>query len=53
MHITAKHAKTILMNILNDLSEEKLLEEEEISIAEPEFLPETSQPLAIVGPELP
>jgi hypothetical protein len=52
MHITAECAKTILMNILNDLSEEKLLEEE-ISIAEPELLPETSQPLAIVKPELP
>jgi hypothetical protein len=53
MHITAERAKTILMNILNDLSEEKLLEEEEFSIAEPELLPETSQPLAIVEPELP
>jgi hypothetical protein len=52
MHITAEHAKTILMNTLNDLSKEKL-EEEEISIAEPELLPETSQPLAIVEPELP
>jgi hypothetical protein len=41
------------MNILNDLSKEKLLEEEEISIAEPELLSETSQPLAIVEPELP
>jgi hypothetical protein len=28
MHITTEHAKTILMNILNDLPEEKLLEEE-------------------------
>jgi hypothetical protein len=52
MHITTEHAKTILMNILNDLPEEKLLEEE-ISIAKPELLPETSQPLAIVEPELP
>jgi hypothetical protein len=54
MHITAKRAKTILMNILNDLHKEKLLEEEEeILIAEPELLPETSQPLAIIEPELP
>jgi hypothetical protein len=53
MHITAKRAKTILMNILNDLPEEKLLEKEEILIAKPELLPETSQPLAIVEPELP
>jgi hypothetical protein len=53
MHITTEHEKTILMNILNDLPEEKLLEEEEISIAEPELLPETSQPLAIVEPKLP
>jgi hypothetical protein len=42
MHITAEHVKTILMNILNDLSKEKLLEDEEISIAEPELLLETS-----------
>jgi hypothetical protein len=41
------------MNILNDLPKEKLLEEEEISIAKPKLLPETSQPLAIVEPELP
>jgi hypothetical protein len=53
MHITVERAKTILMNILNDLPEEKLLEEEEISIAESELLPETSQLLAIVEPELP
>jgi hypothetical protein len=53
MHITAKRAKTILMNILNDLPEEKLLEKEEILIAKPELLLETSQPLAIVEPELP
>jgi hypothetical protein len=52
MHITAERTKTILMNIVNDLPKEKLLEEEEISIAEPELLPETSQPLAIVEPEL-
>jgi hypothetical protein len=39
MHITAERAKTILMNILNDLPKEKLLEEEEISIAEPELKP--------------
>jgi hypothetical protein len=37
MHITAECAKSILMNILNDLSEEKLLEEEEISISKPEL----------------
>jgi hypothetical protein len=53
MHITAERAKTILINILNDLPEEKLLEEEEISIVEPKLLLETSQPLAIVEPELP
>jgi hypothetical protein len=53
MHITTERAKTILLNILNDLLEEKLLEEEEISIAEPELLPETSQHLAILEPELP
>jgi hypothetical protein len=29
MHMTAECAKTILMNILNDLPEEKLLEEKE------------------------
>jgi hypothetical protein len=52
MHITAERAKTILMNILNDIPEEKLLKEE-FSIAEPELLPETSQPLAIVELELP
>jgi hypothetical protein len=52
MHITAERTKTILMNILNDLPKEKLLEEE-ISITEPELLPKTSQPLAIVEPELP
>jgi hypothetical protein len=46
MHIIAERAKTILMNILNNLSEEKLLEEEKISIAKPKLLPETSQPLA-------
>jgi hypothetical protein len=51
--MTTECAKTILMNILNDLPEEKLLEEGEISIAEPELLPETSQPLAIVEPKLP
>jgi hypothetical protein len=53
MHINAEHANTILMNILNDLPEEKLLEEEKISIAEPKLLPKTYQPLAIVEPELP
>jgi hypothetical protein len=54
MHITAEHAKTILMNILNDLSEEREeLLEEETQIAEPELLPEPSQPLAILEPELP
>jgi hypothetical protein len=42
MHITAERAKTILINILNDLPKEKLLEEEEISIVEPELLPEIS-----------
>ena len=42
MHITAECAKTILMNILNDLPEEKLLEKEEILIAKPELLLETS-----------
>jgi hypothetical protein len=39
MHITAERAKTILMNILNDLPKEKLLEEKEISIAEPKLKP--------------
>jgi hypothetical protein len=53
MHITIERAKTILMNILNDLPKEMLLEEEEISIAEPKLLPKTSQPLATVEPELP
>jgi hypothetical protein len=52
MHITAERAKTILMNILSDLPEEKLFEEEKISIAESELLSETTQPLAIVEPEL-
>jgi hypothetical protein len=42
MHITAERVKTILMNILNDLPKEKLLEEEEISIAEPELKPLSS-----------
>jgi hypothetical protein len=41
------------MNILNDLPKEKLLEDEEISIAKLELLSETSQPLDIVEPELP
>jgi hypothetical protein len=53
MHITAECAKTILINILNDLPKETLLEEKEISIAEPELLPKISQPLAIVELELP
>jgi hypothetical protein len=52
MHITVERAKTILMNIFNDLPEEKLLEEE-TSIAEPKLLPETSRPLDIVEPKLP
>jgi hypothetical protein len=53
MHITTEREKTILMNILNDLPEEKLLEEEEISIVELELLPETFQHLSIVKPKLP
>jgi hypothetical protein len=46
MYTTATHAKTILMNILNDLPEEKVE-----SIAKSESLLE-SQPLAILKPEL-
>jgi hypothetical protein len=48
MHITIEHAKDVLMKIVDNLPEEneKLLEEE-TKIAEPEILPEPSQPLAI------
>jgi hypothetical protein len=56
MHITAEHAKDILMKIIDNLPEEnaKLLEEE-TKIAKPEILPEPSQPLAlaILDPEPP
>jgi hypothetical protein len=56
MHITAEHAKDILMKIIDNLPKEneKLLEEE-TKIAEPEILPEPSQPLAlsILDPEAP
>jgi hypothetical protein len=48
MHITAEHAKDILMKIIDNLPEEneKLLEEE-TKIVELEILPEPSQPLAL------
>jgi hypothetical protein len=48
MHITAEHAKDILMKIVDNLPEEneKLLEEE-TKIAEHEILPKPSQPLAL------
>jgi hypothetical protein len=54
MHITAEQGSNILMKILDDLPEEreKLLEEEP-QIAEPEFWPKPSQPLAIPNPEPP
>ena len=53
MHINAKYAKTILTNILNDLPEEKeeLLEEEDL-LAKNELLPDSSQTLANLEPEL-
>jgi hypothetical protein len=54
MHITAEHAKDILIKIIDNLPEEneKLLEEE-TKIAKPKILPEPSQPLAlpILDPE--
>jgi hypothetical protein len=48
IYIIAEHAKDILMKIVDNLPEEneKLLEEE-TKIAEPEILPELSQPLAL------
>jgi hypothetical protein len=56
IHITAEHAKDILMKIVDNLPEEneKLLEEE-TKIAKPEILPEPCQPLvlAILDPEPP
>jgi hypothetical protein len=56
MHITVEHSKDILMKIIDNLpaEKEKLLEEE-TKIAEPETLPEPSQPLAlaILDPEPP
>jgi hypothetical protein len=51
MHITAKCAKTILINILNNLPEERQELLEETQIAKPELLLESSQPLAVLEPE--
>lgn len=51
MHLTTECAKTMLITILDNLpEEEEEFLEEEIQIAEP--LLETSQPLAILEPEL-
>jgi hypothetical protein len=52
MHITIERVKTILMNILNNLPKE--IEEflEETQIAEPKLLLESSQPSAVLEPEL-
>jgi hypothetical protein len=54
LHITTEQGRNILMKILDDLPKEreKLLEKEP-QIAEPEFLPEPSQPLAISDPKPP
>jgi len=53
MHIIVEHAKTILTNILNNLSEEKeeLLEEESL-LAENKLLPDSSQSIVELKPEL-
>jgi hypothetical protein len=48
MHITAERAKTILMNILNNLPEEREELLEETQIAKPKLLLESSQSLAIL-----
>jgi hypothetical protein len=52
MHITTERVKTILMNILNNLPEEREELLEETQIAEPELLLESSQPSAVLEPEL-
>jgi hypothetical protein len=52
MHITTERAKTILMNILNNLPEEREELLEETQIAEPELLLESSQPSVVLEPEL-
>ena len=52
MYITVDHAKTILTNILNDLSEEKEeFLEEESQLAENKPLPDTSQSIDKLGNE--
>jgi len=53
MHITVEHAKTILTNILNDLPKEKeeLLEEESL-LAKNKLLPDSSQSIVELNPEL-
>jgi hypothetical protein len=52
MHITAERAKTILMNILYILLEEREELLEETQIAKPKLLLESSQPSSILEPEL-
>jgi hypothetical protein len=52
MHITVEHAKTILMNILNNLPEEREEFLEGTQIAQPELLLESSQPSAVLEPKL-
>jgi hypothetical protein len=56
MHITAEHAKDILMKIIDNRPKgNEMLLEEETKIAKPKILPEPSQPLAlaILDPEPP
>jgi hypothetical protein len=52
MHITAERVKTILMNTLNNIPEEREELLEETQIGEPELLLKSSQPLAVLEPEL-
>jgi hypothetical protein len=52
MHITVERAKTILMNILNNLPEEREELLEETQIAEPRLFLESSQPSAVLEPKL-
>jgi hypothetical protein len=52
MHITAERVKTILMNILNNLPEEREELLEETQIAEPKLLLQSSQPSVVLEPKL-